>query len=156
MHSSSQFSGVRAASRAHPAFASMSWRDFERLIGEAFRRRGFMVTGFGGAFAAGSAGGVDIALMKRGERFLVECRQWRKQQVGLTVVRELGFVIRAAGARGGYLFTGGEFTREARELARSSRVELIDGRSIIDWLRSASPPEAAQEPRTHEEPARIA
>ncbi len=156
MHSSSHFSGAHGTARAHPALASIAWRDFERLIGEEFRRRGFTVTGFGGTFAAGSGGGADIALMKRGERFLVECKQWRKQQVGLMVVRDLGFVIRAAGARGGYLFTAGEFAREARELALCSRIELIDGQSIIDWLRSASPPEAAQEPRTHEEPARIA
>jgi hypothetical protein len=66
MHSSSQFSGARGASHPHPALASMSWRDFERLIGEEFRRRGFTVTGFGGAFAAGAGGGVDIALMKKG------------------------------------------------------------------------------------------
>jgi restriction system protein len=129
MQSSSQFTGVRSATRAHATLASMSWRDVERLIGVESRRRGFTVTGFGGAFATGSGGGVDIALMKKGERFLVECKQWRKRQVGLTVVRELSFVIRAAGARGGYLFTGGELTREARELARSSCIELIDGRS---------------------------
>jgi restriction system protein len=116
----------------------MTWRDFERLIGEEFRRRGFTVTGFGGASAAGSGGSVDIALMKKGERFLVECKQWRKQQVGLTAVRKLGLVIRAAGARGGYLFTGGEFTLEAREVARSSRIELIDGQTIVDWLRWAN------------------
>jgi restriction system protein len=117
MHQSSPFSAAHGASRAHPALASMSWRDVERAIGEQFRRRGFIVTGFGGAFAAGSGGGADIALMKRGERFLVECKQWRKQQVGLTVVRELGFLIRAADARGGYLFTGGEFTHEAGGMA---------------------------------------
>jgi restriction system protein len=137
MHSSSQFTGVRGAPCAHAALVSMSWREVERALGAQFRRRGFIVTGFGGAVAAGS-GGVDIALMKAGERFLVECKQWRKPQVGLTVVRDLGFVIRAAGARGGYLFTGGEFTREAREVARSSRIELIDGQTIVDWLRWAN------------------
>jgi restriction system protein len=156
MHSSSQFSGARSAARAHPALASMSWRDFERLIGEEFRRRGFTVTGFGGAFAAGSRAGMDIALMKKGERFLVECKHWRRQQVGVTVVRELGVMIRAARARGGYVFTGGAFTREARVLARCSRVELIDGQSIIDWLRERSPEVAALEPRADGEVARIA
>jgi restriction system protein len=151
MHSSSQFIGLRGASRAHAALVSMSWRDVERVIGAEFRRRGFMVTGFGGAFAAGSAG-VDIALMKDGERFLVECKQWRKRQVGLMVVRDLGFVIRAAGARGGYLFTAGEFAREARELALCSRIELIDGQSIIDWLRWVNPPETIQRPEASQAP----
>ena len=31
------------------AITSMNWRDFERLVGEAFRRQGFTVTGFGGS-----------------------------------------------------------------------------------------------------------
>jgi restriction system protein len=39
------------AARSNPATtrASMRWRDFERLVGEGFRQRGFSVTGFGGA-----------------------------------------------------------------------------------------------------------
>lgn len=125
----------------------MTWRDFERLIGEEFRRRGFIVTGFGGGSPGGSGGSVDLALMRRGERFLVECKQWRKQQVDVTVVRDLCRIIRSVGACGGYLFTGGEFTCESRELARSSRIELIDGALLaVDWLRSARSPEAAPAP----------
>lgn len=125
----------------------MTWREFERLIGEEFRRRGFIVTGFGGGIPGGSGGRVDLALMRKGERFLVECKQWRKQQVGVTVVRDLSRIIRSAGASGGYLFTGGEFTCEARELAPSTRIELIDGALLgVDWLRSARSPEAALAP----------
>jgi restriction system protein len=115
--------------------ALMTGRDFERLIGDAFRRRGFTVTGFGGS---GPDGGGDLALIKNGERFLVHCNHWRKPQVGVAVVRELSEVLSAVGARGGYLVTGGHFTREARELAQLSRVELIDGDSLGDMFRQAS------------------
>jgi restriction system protein len=155
MHSSSHFSGAHGTARAHPALASIAWRDFERLIGEEFRRRGFTVTGFGGGYGGGPGGGADLALMKNGERFLVECKQWRKQQVGVTVVRELCLAIQAARASGGYLLTGGEFTRETRELARSARIELIDGQSIVDWLRSPKSAAAAPAPRAHRELAPI-
>lgn len=125
----------------------MTWREFERLIGEEFRRRGFIVTGFGGGIQSGSGRSADLALMRKGERFLVEYKQWRKQQVDVTVVRDLGTMIRAAGARGGYLFTAGEFTCEARELARSTGIELIDGALLgVDWLRSARVPEGAPAP----------
>ncbi|MGA2342815.1 MAG: restriction endonuclease [Steroidobacteraceae bacterium] len=147
MHSRSHCSGTRGAAPAHPVLASLTWRDFERLIGEEFRRRGFIVTGFGGGIPGGSGRSVDLALMRKGERFLVECKQWRKQQVDVTVVRDLGRIIRAAGASGGYLFTGGEFTCEARELARCTRIELIDGALLrVDWLRSARSPESALAP----------
>jgi restriction system protein len=133
----------------------MSSREVERLLSDEFRRRGFTVTGFGGALAAGSAGGGNIALMKTGERFLVECKHWRKQQVDVIAVRELSAAIRAVSARGGYLFTVGEFTREARVLARISRVELIGGASGTGWFRAAIP-STAPEPQEDGVLSRIA
>jgi hypothetical protein len=41
---------------------------------------------------------------------------------------------------------------EARELALGSRIELIDGQSIIDWLRWMNPPDTAQGSETTHEP----
>ena len=40
--------------------SALSWRDFEALVGEGFRHRGFAVTERGGG---GSDGGVDLALV---------------------------------------------------------------------------------------------
>jgi len=112
----------------------MSWRDFERLVGEMFRQRGFKVTGFGGH---GPDGGVDLGLSKNGGRFLVQCKHWKKQQVGVTAVRELYGIISAQRAHGGFVVTGGQFTHEARELANACRVELIDGRALEELIGSA-------------------
>jgi restriction system protein len=106
---------------------TMSWREFERVIGEAFRLRGFTVTGFGGR---GPGGGADLGLAKNGERFLVQCKHWRKLEVGVTVIRELAGVIAALGAHGGYVVTGGYFTPQARDFADSCRIRLIDGASL--------------------------
>jgi restriction system protein len=129
---SRRLAGLLAA-RSVPTIsvASMSWREFERLIGEAFRRRGYAVTGFGGL---GPAGSVDLGLMKNGERFLVQCKHWRKHQVGVTVVRELKGVMAAHGAQGGFVITGGQFTREAREYAESCKVRLIAGASLDELI----------------------
>jgi restriction system protein len=119
--------------RAHPriAIAAMNWRDFERLVGETFRRQGFKVTGFGGN---GRDGGVDLGLSKNGQRYLVQCKHWRKHQVGVTVVRELNGVIAAQRAHGGFVVTGGQFTREAREFADSCAIELIDGHALDELI----------------------
>jgi restriction system protein len=126
MHPGSS-SGVACA---QAALDPLTTRDFERLVGEGFRRRGFTVTGFGGS-------GADLALRKSGERFLVDFKNWRKPQVGVAVVRELATLIEAVGASGGYVITRGTFTREARDLARSAHIELIDGRMLAaDWLRA--------------------
>ncbi len=125
--------------RANPkvAIASMSWRDFERLVGETFRRQGFTVTGFGGN---APDGGVDLGLSKNGQRFLVQCKHWRKRQVGVTVVRELNGVIAAQRAHGGFVVSGGEFTREAREFADSCAIKLIDGPALDELMAERAPP----------------
>jgi restriction system protein len=115
------------------AITSLNWRDFERLVGEAFRRQGFTVTGFGGG---GPDGGVDLGLSKNGQRFLVQCKHWRKRQVGVTVVRELNGVMSAQRAHGGFVVTGGEFTQEAREFARTTKIELIDGSAFAELIGS--------------------
>ena len=115
--------------RANPkiGFASIRWRDFERLVGEAFRQRGYAITGFAGN---GPDGVVDLGLAKNGERFLVQCKHWRNRQVGVTVVRELNGVIAAQRAHGGFVVTGGEFSAEAQEFAKSTTIELIDGKAL--------------------------
>jgi restriction system protein len=126
-----------AQARLNPSvLVTLSWRDFEKLIGEAFRERGFQVTGFG---SRGADGAADLALVKTGERFLVQFKHWRKHEVGVLAVRELKTALDAVGAQGGYVLTAGEFTREAREFARRARIELIGGRELIAWLRGAGP-----------------
>ena len=114
-----------------PAITSMSWRDFERLVGEVFRRQGFVVSGFGGQ---GPDGGVDLGLTKNGQRYLLQCKHWRKRQVGVTVVQELNGVVSAQGAQGGFVVTGGEFSREAREFAESCGIKLIEGRGLEELI----------------------
>jgi restriction system protein len=125
------------------AITSMNWRDFERLVGEAFRRQGFTVTGFG---RNGPDGGVDLGLTKGGRRYLVQCKHWRTRQVGVTVIRELNGVMSAQGAQGaqgGFVVTGGEFTREAKEFADSCAIELIDGPALEEMISGSGSPDVA-------------
>lgn len=133
----SRDSSLLEAARENPktAVSSMSWRDFERLVGEAFRRQGFQVSGFGGQ---GPDGGVDLGLTKNGQRYLVQCKHWRTRQVGVTVVRELNGVMAAQGAQGGFVVTGGEFTKEAREFAKDTHIELIDGPKLHELIGNAA------------------
>mgnify|MGYP001768884606 CR=1 FL=1 len=123
------------------AIASMSWREFERLIGEAFRRRGFAVTETGGD---GPDGGVDLTLKKNGERYLVQCKHWRAQSVGVSIVRELYGVMAARCAVGGFVVTSGRFSDEAADFAKGRNIELIDGKRLGELIGSVRP----QKPRT--------
>ena len=56
------------------ALDGMSWREFELLVGEAFRLQGFRVSEIGGG---GPDGGVDLTLTKGTEKFLVQCESPR-------------------------------------------------------------------------------
>ncbi|MGO9022499.1 MAG: restriction endonuclease [Syntrophobacteraceae bacterium] len=106
---------------------SISWREFEELVGEAYRRKGYRVTETGGG---GPDGGVDLILRKNGEHILVQCKNWRMDKIGVKVVRELYGVVGAEGASGGVVICSGEFTQEARDFARGKPIELIEGTAL--------------------------
>jgi len=124
------FQGV-ASAKSGSALSGMNWRDFELLVGEAFRRRGFSVVETGGESADG---GVDLKLSKGGEVFLVQCKQWRAYKVSVNVVRELFGVMAAQGATGGFVVTSGRFTEEARAFAEGRNIELLDGPALMAMI----------------------
>jgi len=132
--------GGVAQSPAADALDGMSWQEFEMLVGEAFRHKGFAVTETGGG---GADGGVDLVLAKDGEKFLVQCKQWRAFKVGVNVVRELYGVMAAKGAAGGYVVTSGQFTQEAKDFASGRNITLMDGAALKTLLGSVQSGPAA-------------
>ncbi len=120
---------------AADALDGMSWKQFERLVGEGFRLQGYRVIETGGG---GPDGGVDLVLSRDGEKSLVQCKQWRALRVGVDVVRELYGVMAARGAAGGFVVTSGRFTDEARRFASGRNIELIDGPRLQALLRQAT------------------
>ncbi len=83
-------------------------------------------------------GGVDLVLSKGGDRFLVQCKQWKAFKVGVTVVRELYGVMAARGAAGGFVVTSGRFTGEAAAFASGRNIRLIDGPTLLQLIRQGS------------------
>ena len=127
-----------AQSKASDALDGMSWREFEMLVGEGFRLQGYQVVETGGG---GPDGGVDLVLTRPGknggEKFLVQCKQWRAFKVGVDVVRELYGVMAAKGATGGFVVTSGRFTEDAISFASGRNVTLVDGPKLHGLLRQA-------------------
>ena len=125
-------------SKASDALDGMSWREFEMLVGEGFRLQGYQVVETGGG---GADGGVDLVLSRPGknggEKFLVQCKQWRAFKVGVDVVRELYGVMAAKGATGGFVVTSGRFTADAISFASGRNVTLVDGPKLHGLLRQA-------------------
>jgi restriction system protein len=142
---------LQTADRDSPAALSqMTWREFEGLVQESFRLRGYAVRRLGGD---GPDGGVDLVLNRGAERVLVQCKQWRAMRVGVSVVRELYGAMAAEGAASGIVVTSGGFTPDAMEFASGRNVRLIAGDELMEMLREARATlQPEQRARTPSEP----
>lgn len=112
----------------------LSWREFENLVGEFFRRKGFSVEQRSGRLPEG---GVDLVASIGEDRYLVQCKHWRVQRVGVAVVRDLCRIAETEGAAGIFVVTSGTFTDEARRFVEQNRIaiELITGERLRQMIR---------------------
>jgi len=118
---------------------ALSWQDFERLVGEAYRRRGYTVEEVGGS---SPDGGVDVLLYSGGRKTVVQCKRWRTAQIGVSLVRELYGVVVAEKAARGIFVTTGTFTPDAVAFARDKPLELVDGQALaklVEGVRTSKP-----------------
>ncbi|MCX6993585.1 MAG: restriction endonuclease [Kiritimatiellaeota bacterium] len=111
---------------------ALSWREFEQLVGEAYRRQGYDVDETGGG---GADGGIDLVLRGHGETVLVQCKQWRERQVGVVKVRELFGVVTAESANRGILVTSGNFSNDALSFKAGKPLTLVDGPALAQLVR---------------------
>lgn len=129
----------------------LSWRQFESIVGEAFRRRGYKVMENA---VDGPDGGIDLVLRKDNAKYYVQCKQWKQTKVGVKPIRELYGVITAGDAAGGFFVAVGEYTSDARDFARKCAIELIDAPSLADMIAQAREPEPFMDP-THRKPVEL-
>jgi restriction system protein len=125
---------------------NISWQEFEHLVSEAYRRKGYLAEVVGNA---GGDGGVDIQLTGPGETVLVQCKQWRAFKVGVTIVREMLGVVVSQRASRGIIVTSGRFTQEARDFAKATpTIQLVDGPALFELIRVVQKSPAIQ--KAHE------
>ncbi|HTN76227.1 MAG TPA: restriction endonuclease [Pirellulaceae bacterium] len=117
----------------------ISWRQFEQLTGEAFRRQGYAIeeTGLGGA-----DGGIDLVLHKNGQTTLVQCKQWQHRQVGVKIVREMYGLLLHHQAAAVKIVALGDYTSDAQRFAQGKPIALIHGGELIATVRSLQKPKA--------------
>ena len=118
------------AQKSIETIRQLHWRNFEELVAEAYRRQGYRVTE--GGF--GADGGVDLELRKGEERVLVQCKQWKVQKVGVSVVREMFGVLTASNADKVIVICSGRFTQQAIDFASDKPVTLIDGNELLSLI----------------------
>jgi restriction system protein len=110
---------------------ALGWREFEELVGEAYRRQGYKVAE---NMNPGPDEGIDLVLKKDGGLVLVQCKQWRSIKVGVNIVRELLGVMTAKHATSGILITSGIFTQEAKNFAKDKPIDLVDGTQLLQLI----------------------
>ena len=111
---------------------NLTWREFEYLVSETYRRQGYQVSENP---SAGPDGGIDLILKKNNDTVFVQCKHWQSKNVGVGVIRELLGVITAEKATGGIVVCSGEFTAEARVFAKANNIELINGAKLYNLIK---------------------
>ena len=106
----------------------MSWRDFERLIAEAFRAQGYSVIENEGT---GADGGIDVRLSRGGETTIVQCKHYQRSSVGVAVIREMFGVQTSEGFDACMVVTSGTFTRDAKDFAEKNGIRLYDSKGLM-------------------------
>ncbi|MCY3812724.1 MAG: restriction endonuclease [Gammaproteobacteria bacterium] len=116
----------------------LDWSQFERLVGDYYRRTGYRVQ----PTADGPDGGVDLRLNSDLGLYLVQCKHWRRD-VGVKIVRELYGVMTAEDAYGGAVWTTGSFSPKAQSFANGTPIELVDGPKLAALIKAVQRRESA-------------
>ena len=116
------------------ALSAVSWRSFIHMVFEALACRGFRRV----AGADMSSDGEHL-LEGDGGQWLLSCKHGSAFVLGRLSVNELARTVELRGASGGFLVTQGRVTDDARPLAESQRIELLDGKALWPQLRDFLP-----------------
>ena len=111
---------------------ALPWQEFERLVGEVYRRQGYRVTERGGA---GADGGIDLDLRAKDKSLVVQCKRWKTRTVGVELVRELYGAMTGEEAHGAIFVTSGAYTPDAIDFARDKPIKLVDGPELVEMLQ---------------------
>jgi len=118
---------------------ALTWQDFERLVGEAYRRRGYTIEEIGGP---SPDGGVDLLLCSGGQKSVVQCKRWRTNHVPVSLVPELYRVMVAKKSNRAIFVTTGTYTSEALAFASGKALELVDGSALanlVEGMQKSTP-----------------
>lgn len=111
---------------------AMSWRQFEQVVADAYRFKGYHVIETG----CTGDGGVDLLMRgPDGSLAAVQCKQWRHWRIGVPKIREfLGALADKPDVARGIYVTVGSYTEEAHALATRHHIKLIDGTSLLHLI----------------------
>jgi hypothetical protein len=119
-----------------PTLDSLSWENFELLIGEVYRRKGYAVEISSGL---GADGGKDLTLRKNNQLVVVQCKKLAQDhRVTAGQMREFFGLITAEGAARGFFVTTGYFSADATKFAAGKPIDLIERAEVESLVTEVS------------------
>lgn len=109
--------------------SNLDFTDFEQIVGALYESRGYAVKVLGGP----GDGGIDVRATMGSENLAIQCKHWKKWQVGPREVRELRGAI-ASPKITPVLITSGDFSSTAEREASDKGIQLVDGKKFLQWV----------------------
>ena len=126
---------LKRTADAKRIIAQMSWDQFEKVVCKFFETKGYKSR----VTPPGADGGVDIDLVGNGRREMVQCKHWKTNRVGISVVREIYAVVLADHYYRGFIITSGSFSQEAWNFSQrdgiKGKVILLDGSQLVEIIK---------------------
>ena len=146
--------GAKAAAKAAEAvpIEKIEWREFEQLVTESFRRRGYHTPD---TARPADAGG-DQILRRDRETYLLHCKYWRHAKVDVGALQALHKAMLARNVSGAFVVSFGRFGRDAVRFASTQRIQVIDGpalKLLLESMRATLAKAPAHAAETDTEPA---
>jgi HJR/Mrr/RecB family endonuclease len=112
----------------------MDWFQFEKLIELIYRDRGYLVKRLGGA---NPDGGVDLIVESATEKFVVQCKHWKKWQVGVRQIREFLGTLADSKIQNGIYVTLTGYSGDAKALADKHGIKILDESDVMKMLEES-------------------
>lgn len=115
---------------------TLRWKEFTQYVQQAFEKRSFHPEA---TPRKPGEDGVDLVLVRAGQRHLLQVKHGGAYHVGAAPVRRLASMLESHGATGGILVTSGGFDDDARASAQGQPVTLLDGDALWSQLQDVLP-----------------
>lgn len=108
--------------------------EFESYIAEMFKKLGYNAEAVGKSHD----GGIDVVIEKDGVKGYVQCKKYISSTVAVGEVRDFyGALADRLTSGQAYFITTNKFTLEARKFAEDKPIELVDGFSLVKYVKMA-------------------
>ncbi|MEW9109004.1 restriction endonuclease [Cytobacillus gottheilii] len=108
---------------------TMSGRMFEEYLQTLLRTKGYQVQ----LTPATGDYGADLVLTTKEKRIIVQAKRYKKN-VGVKAVQEIASAKSHYRADECWVMTNSFFTEQAKKLANSNQVKLIDRKELMGWM----------------------